>query len=302
MYCLDPPLDENPEGSWFCPRCPQQVEPQSAAMEQEHQEPPIAPELQIDPALQMEAAETAIEIDPVLRGESVASTVLSEPQPAPPRRRGRGRPPKNRKNERVKDRKGKGRALILSDDDEEEEVEIEALVEEEQKDEDEQEHQEDEDEEEMYPAASTPKGRAPLNNRRKSSARIRRTTTESVPDDVERPSPPLRPPKRMKLTVHSPSPPPRQRQGPGRPKMVVKLRLPGKGKGREDEEEEEPRKGMFDDFLDERERDTSKTIILHSDKERFEKARSIAEVCFSSDPFIAILTVMLLVETPSSTD
>ncbi|KAL5526775.1 SAS3 [Sanghuangporus sanghuang] len=281
MYCLDPPLDENPEGSWFCPQCHHKVQSTPTAMDQEAQEPPIAPELQIDPALQMQA-ETSMEIDPALRGESVASTAPSEPQPTP-RRRPKGRP-KSRKSERVRDRKGKGRALILSDEDEEEEVEIEALMEEDQKEA--QEEEEDGDEEEMYPVASTPKGRAPLNNRRKSSARMRRTS-ESVPDDIERPSPPPRPPKKMRLTVHSPSPPPRQRHpGPGRPKMVVKLRLPGKGKGREDEDEEEPKKSIFDDFLDERECDTSKTSILSSDKERFEKARVVAESKLLPQPTI----------------
>ncbi|KAG5653382.1 hypothetical protein H0H81_000769 [Sphagnurus paluster] len=57
----------------------------------------------------------------------------------------------------------------------------------------------------------------------------------------------------------------------------IRLRLPTqKGKGKE-REEDEPVKGLFDDILNEEDRDTSKTSITAGDKQRFERSRIIAE-------------------------
>lgn len=272
-YCLNPPLQENPEGSWYCPQCASPPGSGPAPFAPELQEPQPRPELQIDPALQMEE-DSPMEIDPALRGDSVVSTVPSEPQP---RNRSKASP---RKSSRVMDRNGKGRALILTDEEEEEEVEVEAL----------------DEEEEMDPVPSNSRGRPP-NNRRKSNARAQRRT-ESVPDDVEGPPPPLRPQKRMKMTIQSPSPP--RQSGPGRPPKI-KLRLNVKGKGREEEEGDEPGKGMFDDVLSESQRDTSKTNILNSDRDRFEKARSLAEVCRCPFPnHISDLLMIIVQDHPSA--
>ncbi|KAI0291911.1 acyl-CoA N-acyltransferase [Multifurca ochricompacta] len=62
--------------------------------------------------------------------------------------------------------------------------------------------------------------------------------------------------------------------------MVVRLRLPaqGKGKEKEDSSDEEPAKGLFDDILTPEDRDTSKTVIMHSDKVRFERSRQATEL------------------------
>jgi hypothetical protein len=55
--------------------------------------------------------------------------------------------------------------------------------------------------------------------------------------------------------------------------------LPSKGKGKaREEEDEDEKKGMFDEYLSAEDRETSKTTVLVSDKERFEKSRAIAEV------------------------
>ena len=63
-------------------------------------------------------------------------------------------------------------------------------------------------------------------------------------------------------------------------KVYVRLRLPmqGKGKGKEEPEDDDPNAGMFDDLLNEEDRDTFKTNILARDKDRFEKSRVVAEV------------------------
>ena len=67
-------------------------------------------------------------------------------------------------------------------------------------------------------------------------------------------------------------------------------RKKGKGKGKaragvdEDEKDEEERKGMgmFDEYLNVEERDTTRTTVLVSDKERFERSRVVAEVSVST--------------------
>ena len=82
MDCLDPPLEENPEGSWYCPQCITSPDSAPLPIDQELSEPLLAPELQIDPALQMES-EANMKIDPVLRGKSVDSTATFESQLQP---------------------------------------------------------------------------------------------------------------------------------------------------------------------------------------------------------------------------
>ncbi|CAK5269309.1 unnamed protein product [Mycena citricolor] len=62
---------------------------------------------------------------------------------------------------------------------------------------------------------------------------------------------------------------------------TVRLRLP---KGRREEEEEEMAAGPFVEILLPEERDTSKTSILASDKQRFERSRAVAEVKLKPAP------------------
>lgn len=278
MDCLDPPLDANPEGKWFCPLCVVPSTPldfgteAQTALELEYRAPEIQPELQIDPMLQMDVDPSMeADIDPALREGSIASSsVPIDHRRARPKAKRRAR-----KSVRARDRKGKGRAVIITDDEEEEEeeeakVEHVAMIE--------QEEEEEEEEEEMFAPVSTPRKKASLNRRRKSTARGRRVS-DTVPDDIEAPTPPLRPPKRMRLNVRSPSPPLQRQAGPGRPRVMVRLRVTqNKGKGRDEDEDEDMRKGIFDDVLNEKERDTAKTSILSGDKEKFEKARISAEV------------------------
>ncbi|KAI5119834.1 hypothetical protein M0805_008400 [Coniferiporia weirii] len=261
MYCLDPPLEDNPEGSWFCPLCAPHDLSAGPLPQQLGSQPPLGSEqfmpelvMQIDPALQMD-----IEIDPALREASVASSshVVEKRQTR--------QKPKPKPKTPARDNKGKGRAAPATDDSEEVEVEVGDGA---------------GDVGEAYAQPSSPtKGRVPANGRRRENSRSRRRSG-SVPDDVEAPSPPLRPQKRMKLTI--PSPPPRQKQaGFNQQKMVVRLRLPpttkGKGKAREEDDNDESKKGLFDDLLNSDDRDTMKTTVLNSDKDRFEKARVVAE-------------------------
>ncbi|KAJ3498939.1 hypothetical protein NMY22_g19555 [Coprinellus aureogranulatus] len=66
----------------------------------------------------------------------------------------------------------------------------------------------------------------------------------------------------------------------------VRLRLPSqsKGKGKEREEEESNSHGMFDDILNENDRDISKTQITRVDKALFERSRQVAEEKLRPDP------------------
>jgi hypothetical protein len=281
MKCLDPPIDKAPEGEWFCPECAtrdaegeEKPAPPEAIEEPQLQ---VDPELLIDPALQAEEdVKMDVEIDPqlvsesevihegqeLMREQSVASSSASFgllTRQSRPRMQTRGSP--------IKDRKGKGRAVILTD---EEDVYTEMDV---------------ETTEEVSPV----KGRAAL-SRRKSRRR-----SESLVDAPQSPAT-IVPKKRIKVvnsaTRPSPVRPNRGRQSlkipsppPQKTKLSFKLRLPSKGKGREAEgEDDESRKGFFDDVLDEKDRDTARTSILTTDKERYERSRSLADAKLVRQP------------------
>ena len=83
--------------------------------------------------------------------------------------------------------------------------------------------------------------------------------------------------KRMKLKLGI-QPPPSSR-------MVVRLKLPPKSKGKEREEQESPQQDMFEDLLSAEDRDTSRTTIEASDKAKYEKSRTQAEVSRPSRPY-----------------
>jgi hypothetical protein len=84
------------------------------------------------------------------------------------------------------------------------------------------------------------------------------------------PDPTPRTIKRMKLKLGA--------QPPLPSRMVVRLKLPPKSKGKEREEDEPLRNDMFEDLLSAEDRDTSRTLIDASDKVRYEKSRTQAEV------------------------
>jgi hypothetical protein len=87
-------------------------------------------------------------------------------------------------------------------------------------------------------------------------------------------APTPRPTKRLR--VHgptSPTVPP--------PKPAIRLLLGPRKTRAKEEEEEEAKKGLFDDILSEKDRDTSATSIINSDKLRFERSRQAAEVRLS---------------------
>lgn len=91
------------------------------------------------------------------------------------------------------------------------------------------------------------------------------------------------PHKRLKVTAPAAQSPVKQTLAKSKSKTTtLRLRLSSKGKGKareDDEEEDEVKQVLFDDVLDEDQRDVSRTTINASDKDRFEKARVLAEVC-----------------------
>jgi hypothetical protein len=108
-----------------------------------------------------------------------------------------------------------------------------------------------------------------------------RVTREVIPTDPEDDddhgepaSSPIRPRRGRKPQNQLKEP------SPGQSLPRVRLRLPSqnKGKGKEREEEESNSHGMFDDILDETDRDISKTQITRVDKVLYEKSRQVAEV------------------------
>lgn len=258
MDCLDPPMQETPEGKWYCPLCPT-LPPvhESESVPPLDLEPAPEPELPIDPALQMD-------IDPALREASVASSShhsIQPEQPSLPKSRARGR----------RDRKGKGRAVLSEDEEDNQNIDVEAEGEVEP-----EVATLEEDMEEEVTFRTPASRRKSTNNRKRGKGRPRRRS-ESVPDDGESPGPPLRPPKRIRLVARPTTPEPTPR-----PRKTVRLRFSnqkGKGKARDEDEDEEAKKGMFDDILNVEDRDTMKTTIVSGDKERFDKARNGADVC-----------------------
>ncbi|KAJ3828458.1 hypothetical protein EV361DRAFT_802692 [Lentinula raphanica] len=98
-----------------------------------------------------------------------------------------------------------------------------------------------------------------------STKKSKGTVFDQSDDDLVTPS--NRQPKRMRIRVQSPI--------TNIPK--VRLRVTQKGKGKAREREDDESKGLFDEVLEEDARDTSRTVILQSDKQRFERSRAVAE-------------------------
>ena len=113
----------------------------------------------------------------------------------------------------------------------------------------------------------SPLTRRQRRTRNDSRGRVRGSETEEEEPEID--STP-RAIKRMKLKLGTRPPPPSR--------VVVRLKLPAKNRGKEREEEESPRKDVFEELLSVEDRDTSKTLIDASDKARYEKSRTQAEV------------------------
>lgn len=217
MDCLDPPLEQEPPGKWYCPRCP----PISNSEDQLQDLQP--------PELDFIATCPAPPVLPPAREGSVASSTHSGARKVANKSR----------------KKGKSRVLVTD----ESEVEAEGVA-----------------------GPSRP-------SRRKAQQRPTVVTdfspaTEVDVDVVDLISPEqARPHKRQRLRLSSPVPPPRP--------PVLRLKLPPRNKGKEraTEEPDDTKKGLFDDVLPLDERDTSSTTIANPDKLRFERSRTVAEVC-----------------------
>uniref|UniRef100_A0A0W0F758 Histone acetyltransferase n=1 Tax=Moniliophthora roreri TaxID=221103 RepID=A0A0W0F758_MONRR len=207
MDCLDPPIEEPPQGNWFCPQCP-------------HAEQ-ISEDVQYDQ--EMDEAEPG----PILeshRQSSVASSSHSYVAQSKPPKRPRGRPKKTQP------------APIL--DSEPDEIDVRTPPR----------------------RGRPPKNQALSHSTRKGKARV---IIEESEEEEEAVASSARS-KRMKLSI----------SGPVIPRVRLRL-APQKGKGKEREEEEV--KGMFDDLLNELERDVSNTSITNADIQRFARSRDISE-------------------------
>lgn len=105
---------------------------------------------------------------------------------------------------------------------------------------------------------------------RKNKGRISKTA--HFPDD----DPPVATPRHTKrVRVHPPSPTTSRSRR-------VRLHV----------SEDEEAKGLFDDILEVKERDTSETSILNMDKQRFERSRILVEVCIFSFSTVSVCSCL----------
>ncbi|KAJ7164039.1 hypothetical protein C8R43DRAFT_879486 [Mycena crocata] len=136
----------------------------------------------------------------------------------------------------------------------------------------------DEEEEEEPPPPHAPVARS--RTRPRASKR---------PNDEPQTSP-SRPAKRIR--IRPPNPPVQP------PTPSVRLRIP-KGRGRREEDDEKPH-GLFDEILTPQERDTSKTVIVALDKQKFERSRAVAESKLGPPPPPRPRTTSEIPETPTA--
>lgn len=217
------------------------------------EQPQLDPELLIDPALQAED-EAKMNVDfgndsafPYREQSAASSSMLL------PVRQSRSKS----QSSPSKDRKGKGRAVVLTDEEEEDEyAEVEV---------------------ELAERFSPTKGKSSSSRRKSQMFAVDGARASSVQK------------KRIKVVNSATRPRGRPSQPPAAPspaktKVSLKLRIPSRGKGRTMDEEEEPRKNIFDDVLNEQDRDTSRSSILATDKDRFEKARLLADAKIVRQP------------------
>lgn len=239
MDCLDPPIQEIPEEAWFCPPCAPSLVPPAPEVSPAHS---MEPEIQIDPALQME-------IDPELQPPedthhspvaSSSKTIAVDAEPSK-------RELESARARTKKDRKGKGRAV--SEDDSDVDVELD---------------------DDVTHSVLAREARPRHGHSRRKSTGPREMSSRAQ-----------HPPKRIRITL------PTSQSPPSRPQKVFLRLNKGKGRARDsgpetDGEDDESPRGLFDEILNEEDRDTSKQSILNSDKERFEKSRQEAEVCHNT--------------------
>lgn len=208
MYCMDPPVEEDPEGAWYCPQCVSEVPQQHATPYEQpssplpHREPSVA--------------------------SSSRSHAASNNSHAKARSAG----------------KGKGKALAVITDDSELDVEVDV-------------------EREIGTPIAT--GR-PIRNKRPSKRKAAQSRNEDYSEDEVTLS--ARQPKRRRTEVSS------AMASTSLPRLTLRFSTQQKGKGKEREDEE---KGMFDDFLLPEQRDTMKTTVDGSDRQRFDRTRQLAE-------------------------
>ncbi|KAK0223118.1 hypothetical protein IW262DRAFT_1268713 [Armillaria fumosa] len=209
MYCMDPPVEEDPEGAWYCPQCVSEVPQQHATPYEQpssplpHREPSVA--------------------------SSSRSHTASNNSHAKARSAG----------------KGKGKALAVITDDSELDVEVDV-------------------EREIGTPIAT--GR-PIRNKRPSKRKAAQSRNEDYSEDEVTLS--ARQPKRRRTEVSS-----AMASTTSLPRLTLRFSTQQKGKGKEREDEE---KGMFDDFLLPEQRDTMKTMVDGSDRQRFDRTRQLAE-------------------------
>lgn len=264
MDCSDPPITETPTGTWACPECERSRLPNGLMI----MDPPPPPNPMYHP---MQIVEESGSTPSIGRGTSVASTSQSafgQPQDHPAdlvvtSKSRKGRPPAPGKPRGRPPRPKHPPPDVASDA-----MQVEG-----------------------EPGSATPKvprstttTTTTTRTRTIKRSRLAREAAEargelSEGDDGEAQSSPLRVRRRKQPQPYQPKEP-----SPGHSLPRVRLRLPtqikGKGKGKEraEEEDESSTHGLFDDILNEGDRDTSKTQITRIDKHLFERSRQFAEV------------------------
>lgn len=259
---MQPPINELPEGEWYCPPC------QEVAAQHYFAPVPLPP--QPPPDMSVDGPETQPILPPPPesnRETSVASSSRSAPLPTNPKTRGPGRP-----RNRSKQARPQQSVADESDGGEDTEVNVgEAVI----------------TLRTPTPALKSkppgarkrgrpPKYRPPPEEPEEEEVVEVEQVEEAEPEDVGAPLMQARSSRKRKRELEpdsSPAPIPR-----------VRLRLPttrNGTKGKEKEEQEEL-SGMFDGILSVEDRDTSKTTITNHDKQLFERSRVEAEVRGSS--------------------
>lgn len=242
--CMQPPVNELPEGEWYCPLC------QEAAAQ--HYFSPVSLAPQPPPEVHLNGLQiTPIPPPPPPESNdetSVASSSRSIPPPTKPRPRGRPR-------------KNKPVPSYTTNDDENEDVEVDV----------------------EGPVISVQtRLRVSRKRTRPSKRPVQQQPEEEeaeeleeveIEDEVEVTVTQPRSTRKRK----------REREPDSSPASIprVRLRLPttrNSTKGKEKEEYEEAT-GMFEGILGTEDRDTSRTTVTNHDKQLFERSRLEAEVC-----------------------
>jgi hypothetical protein len=252
MDCLNPPLETAPRGKWACPACPDVEFPEPAgsyASSSRH------------PSVFSEPAHPAATLKRTKSGRSDNHRSVSP----------RKSPSKNKPT----NKKGKQREEVLDSTEDEDSVALDL-----DDDSDSSIATDSEVEEEIdFGAVKTkPSGKPSSSRRRDRKRRDRRPRNNQAQRRVH-----IVPPKDPPLAPPEDFGPPPARRG-----VKLRLKLPARHNGK-DPEPPSPKRDPFEGILSKEEADIAPTTIQPSDKNRFDKAKVLAEVNTSQSASSSIL-------------